>query len=408
MPVATKHADAAPPRTGYSHAAKTAVQETTLRVKEMHRAIAGKSFGILRRIPLVAGPAQVVQSAHDVISAAVYAAIHHGSGGLLAAAAIVEKQRTGFAASKPPGRLVSGLRSALNAAFGDHLAASNNVLAIDMAIHANGAAIPLDGVALRSDFPEAGGRLCIFIHGLGCDEHSWRTGDAAAEGETDFGSQLHAEFDYTPLYLHYNSGLPIARNCAQLALLLEELLDAWPWPVTDLLIVGHSMGGLLALGACERAATSGLRWPQATRMLVSLGSPQLGSPLERLGHLTTAALNLSNITTPLARIAATRSQGIKDLRGGPGAAQTVSGQHRIAFRFLGASLAEDPDHPLGEFLGDGLVTLSSATAHAIEGDVQSARLGKLGHMRLLGDARVYQQIRAWLVELGDAALPDRR
>jgi len=143
-------------------------------------------------------------------------------------------------------------------------------------------------------------------------------------------------------------------------------------------------------------------------MLVSLGSPQLGSPLERLGHLTTAALNLSNITTPLARIAATRSQGIKDLRGGPGAAQTVPGQHRIAYRFLGASLAEDPDHTLGEFLGDGLVTLSSATTHAIEGDVQSARLGKLGHMRLLGDARVYRQIRAWLVELGDAALPVRR
>ena len=50
-----------PPETGYSDAAKVAVQETNARVQEMHQAIAARSFGVLTRIPLVAGPASIVQ-----------------------------------------------------------------------------------------------------------------------------------------------------------------------------------------------------------------------------------------------------------------------------------------------------------------------------------------------------------
>jgi hypothetical protein len=83
------------PRTGYSHLARIAVQETTLRVKKMRRAIADKSFNIVRRIPLVSGPARLIRTAHDAISAAVDAASRHSSGGLVAATAMVEKQHTG-------------------------------------------------------------------------------------------------------------------------------------------------------------------------------------------------------------------------------------------------------------------------------------------------------------------------
>jgi pimeloyl-ACP methyl ester carboxylesterase len=113
---------------------------------------------------------------------------------------------------------------------------------------------PLDADVAARRFPEAGGRLCVFIHGLGCDEHGWDPGYDAADSETHFGRQLSAEFACTPLYLRYNSGLPIADNGAQLAALLEELLAAWPQPASDLLIIGHSMGGLIALAACEQAA----------------------------------------------------------------------------------------------------------------------------------------------------------
>jgi pimeloyl-ACP methyl ester carboxylesterase len=399
MPPSKKKSGASTPTAGYSDAARTAVQQTTLRVKEMHGAIADKSFDILQKIPLISGPASFVQSAHDTIAAGVYAAIHHGTGGLLGAAALLEKHSTGYTAGEPPGRLASGLRSALNGAFGDHLAASNNLLAISMAIHLDGVLVSLDADALRAAFPNAGKRLCIFIHGLSCDEHCWETDKTTTQSEVNFGRQLHGEFGYTPLYLRYNTGLPIADNGAQLAVLLEELLDAWPQPDGELLIIGHSMGGLIALDACEQAANEDMAWPQAMHMLICLGSPNLGSPVERLGHLATSILHLSKTTAPLGKVAAARSQGIKDLRHGPGAPQKSAAHHHVAFRFLGGSLTKDLDHPFGEFFGDGLVTLGSATTHEIEGDVQSAKLGNIGHMALTNDARVYRQIREWIATL---------
>ena len=409
MPHGRKDFGSTPRRTGYSQVAKVAVQETTLCVKEMHGAIADKSFDVLRRIPLLCWPVQLVQVVHDAISAGVYATIHHGSGGILEAAAILERQR--LSPGKPPGRFASGLHSALNGAFGDHLAASNNLLAIDMAIRLHGNIVPLNADALRSAFPKADRRLCVFVHGLGCDEHCWECADRnepAAACERHFGHQVQAEFACTPLYLRYNTGLPIAENCAQLAVLLEDLLTAWPQPASELLIIGHSMGGLIALGACDQAMAAGMQWPQSTRMLICLGSPHLGSPLERLGQLATTTLKLTAVTRPLGNIAATRSQGIKDLHRGPGAPQTLPEPHTIAFRFLGASLAENVEHPISEFLGDGLVPLSSAITHEIEGDVESAKIGKLGHLGLLNDTRVYRQIREWLGVLYEAETPVER
>jgi pimeloyl-ACP methyl ester carboxylesterase len=377
------------------------VQQTTLRVKEMHGAIADQSFRVLQRIPLLCWPTQLVQIVHDTIAAGVYTVIHHGSGGLLEAAAVVEKHHTGFAPSTPPGRFASGLHSALNGAFGDHLAASDSLLAISMALRVNGAAVSLDRGALRRAFPEARKRLCVFIHGLGCDEHGWDPGEPLADAKVHFGRELSREFACSSLYLRYNSGLPIAENCARLAVLLEDLLAAWPQPGSELVIIGHSMGGLIALGACDQAMAAGMQWPQSTRMLICLGSPHLGSPVERLGQVATTALNLTRITLPLGKIANARSQGVKDLRNGPGAQRLPHKSHAIAFRFLGASLTEDVDHPLAAFLGDGLVPVSSAIAHQIDGDVKSAAVGRLGHMGLLNDARVYRQVSEWLRAIED-------
>jgi pimeloyl-ACP methyl ester carboxylesterase len=269
-----------------------------------------------------------------------------------------------------------------------------------MAIHVNNAPVTLNADSLHRAFPSAGKRLCLFIHGLSCDEHCWENESTGADGNTDnFGTKLHAEFDCTPLYLRYNSGLSIADNGAQLAVLLEELLAAWPQPACELLIIGHSMGGLIALSAlhaCQQPTANTMTWPQAMQMLICLGSPNLGSPVEQIGHWLTAALHLTQATAPLGKIAATRSQGIKDLRHGPGAPRHSAAHHHIAFRFLGASLTEDTGHPFCDFFGDGLVTLGSATTHQIEGDVQSARLGNIGHMALTTDPRVYRQIREWL------------
>lgn len=382
-----------PPETGYSDAAKVAVQETNARVQEMHRAIAAQSFNVLTRIPLIAGPASVVRTVHDAIAGGVYAAIHHGSGGVLGTAAIVERNLPESVDDQPPGRLASGVRSALNAAFGDHLAQAGNVLAIAMGIYRDGIMLPLDRSVLAAAFPAPGKRLCVFIHGLAFDEHCWQP---ASAGEIDFASAVRADFGYTPLHLRYNTGLPIADNGARLAILLEELLAAWPEPVEELLLIGHSMGGLIARAACETGAAGDLHWPQVTTMLVCLGSPHLGSPVERLGQAVTVALDKHAITAPLGKIATARSQGVKDLRHGPGASTATP--HAIALRFIGGTLTDDVDHPLAEWFGDGLVTMGSATDHPVTGDVKSARIGGIAHMALTTEPRVYAQIKDWLPE----------
>ena len=393
-----------PPVSGYFSVLKTGFQETTRRAQEMHRAIADLSFQAQQWIPGLVGPMRLVKSVHDAITDGVYAAIRQSGGGLLEAAALLEQRVAVNSPTQaaPPSRLAVGLRSALNAAVGDHLASSANPLAITMGFYAAGHLIPLTAAGLRAHLPDPSDRLCVFIHGLGCDEQSWQPAAKTAGDSPSppYGARLQADLGYTPLYLRYNTGLPIADNGCQLARLLCDLFAAWPRPVRELVLIGHSMGGLVARGACDEAAAASLPWLKPTRMVIGLGSPHRGAPLAKLGHVITTALQLSKVTAPLGKMAAARSAGVKDLRHGLRAheerTQTAAAATGVAYRFISANLTEDPDHPLGHILGDGLVTLGSATPPELADDTDSVRLGGLGHMALLNEPRVYEQIRQWL------------
>ena len=394
-------------RSGYYPALKTGLQETATRVQEIHQAIAGLSFQMLRWIPGLAGPVKLVQSTHDAIAGGVYAAIRQGVGGALTVADLLEPHAV--AAIQPPAaaaptRLSIGVRSALNAVVGDHLHHSANPLAIPMGCYVRGHPIPLTTEGLAANLSSLNDQLCLFIHGLGCDEHSWRWNSTmtANAPSQDYGQRLQAELGYTPLYLRYNTGLTVAYNGQQLVQLIERLLAAWPQPVRKLAIIGHSMGGLVARSACQQAADQDSPWLPQIQMIVCLGSPHQGAALERLGHRITTALHRSKVTAPLGKIAAARSAGIKNLRYGlrtlDRSDQTPTALPGVALRFIGANLAKNPDHPLGHLLGDGLVTLRSATAPTLPGDVATVKLGGLHHMALLNDPRVYQQIRQWLMD----------
>src|SRR5204862_251997 len=81
-------------------------------------------------------------------------------------------------------------------------------------------------------------------------------------------------------YLHYNSGLHISENGRQFAQVLEILIAHWPSPLEELVIVGHSMGGLLARSAWHYAKAAGHAWPAQLRSMIFLGTPHHGAPLE--------------------------------------------------------------------------------------------------------------------------------
>jgi pimeloyl-ACP methyl ester carboxylesterase len=219
--------------------------------------------------------------------------------------------------------------------------------------------------------------------------------------------------------LHYNSGEHVSQNGRALADMLEGLLTAWPVPVEKLVIVGHSMGGLLARSACHYGRLAGHGWQQHLRQMVFLGTPHHGAPLERGGNWVNVMLELSPYTAALARLAKIRSAGITDLR--HGSIRDEDWQHGDRFAHagkkrgnmslpqgvqcfaLGATLSKQGGNPGKRLLGDGLVPLHSALGRHKDGrrdlsfrDSQQWVGYGMNHMDLLDDPGVHEQLLKWL------------
>ena len=103
-----------------------------------------------------------------------------------------------------PGR--EALLAALNGVLGDYLAAPSNPLAITMHLRRGGVALPLEREPLAAAIPDAGGKLLVLVHGLCMNDLQWRR-----KGH-DHGAALARDLGYTPVYLHYNSGLHVSTN----------------------------------------------------------------------------------------------------------------------------------------------------------------------------------------------------
>lgn len=300
--------------------------------------------------------------------------------------------------------------AALNGVVGDHLVASNNPLAIPMQLRRGGRPLTLQREELAATIPQAGPRLLVLVHGLCRNDLRWcRLGH-------DHGEALARDLGYTPVYLHYNSGLHVSINGRSFADALEDLVREWPVSLSELTILAHSMGGLVARSAFHYAASGGLRWLAQLDALVFLGTPHHGAPLERGGNWVDVILGISPYTAPLAALGQIRSAGITDLRHGN--LLDEDWQARDRFSPTGAR-----PHPVplpegvncyaiaaakakkfaDQILGDGLVPLNSALGrHADSGRALAfldsrVWIGRgMGHEDLLSHADVYERIRSWL------------
>lgn len=87
-------------------------------------------------------------------------------------------------------------------------------------------------------------------------------------------------------------------------------------PIEEILLVGHSMGGLINRSACHYGLEQDRRWVGRVRNVVTLGAPHLGAPLEQAAARAGVALRYTPESRPLADALAQRSVGIKDLRYG--------------------------------------------------------------------------------------------
>jgi len=322
--------------------------------------------------------------------------------------------------SSAPGIERELMLAALNGVFGDYLCERKNPLAIAMALRQRGEPLELSPGALSRTSPHAGRKIVVLVHGLCMTDHQW------TRGGHDHGAALAADLGYTPVYVHYNTGLHVSSNGRELAAQLEQLVAAWPVALDELAILGHSMGGLVARSALHAGEQAGHAWRSRVTALITLGTPHHGAPLERAGHWVDRLLELSRYSAPLARLGRRRSAGILDLRYG-----NVLGEHRRGFdRFEHRddrrplplpddvacyAIAGTVTAPLGPRLAsDGLVPVSSALG--VHSPAQTLGFpddhrwiaAGVRHIDLLGAAAVYATIRSWLSSTGETRTPIRR
>jgi PGAP1-like protein len=368
--------------------------------------------GMHRNISCVQGLLAPPQGRTRGITGLVYGSIRGGTHlaaiGCDAALAL----RESAALERDPSPEREAVLAALNGVVGDHLAATRNPLAIPMRLRRDGRPLVLERRELGRAIPDPGRRLLVLVHGSCMSDLGW-----SRRGH-DHGAALARDAGYTPVYLHYNSGLHISENGRGLADALEGLVRAWPTPLDELSILAHSMGGLVARSACHHGAAAGHGWPRRLRALVFLGTPHHGAPLERGGSWVDVALGVSPYSAPLAQLGHLRSAGITDLRHGSLLDEDWQGRDRfrpardrprhvplpegVRCHAIAASKARSAGL-VGRVLGDGLVPVDSALGdHAHPGRAlgipESRRwigLG-MGHFDLLGHPEVYRRILRWL------------
>jgi pimeloyl-ACP methyl ester carboxylesterase len=301
------------------------------------------------------------------------------------------------------------LLGVLNGVFGDHLAATGNPLAIEMCLRSNGKPLVLEREALSLALPDATSRVVVFVHGSSMTDSHWNR-----DGH-DHSVALANDLGVTTLHLVYNSGLHISENGRAFGDVLEALTRAWPVPVDELSLVGHSMGGLVSRSACHYAETSGHGFRGKVRRLLCLGSPHHGAALERGGNWVGILLGISRYSAPFARLPRIRSAGVTDLRFGNVLDEHWEGRDRFGLHgdvrrelslpvgvdcfFVAGSLSS---HPGSALRGDGLVSVDSALGrHRLPAktlalpESQKWVAYDTGHLALLSSPGVYAALRGW-------------
>lgn len=433
-----------------------AIEKTTDLVEETQESVAAKQLERLSKVsPEAAEVADAVDGLRRITSRTVYETIRVTNRGISVlnelGLTLAERVATEAAALAPEatgeGSPLSGVmqspvaknalwfrdlaEGALNGFIGDFLRDRENGLHIEMSFRHRSEPLPLTRQALEAAVPAPTNRLCIFVHGLACTEWAWTFLAEQYWGERgmSFGKLLSRDFGYTPFYVRYNTGVHVSENGRRLSELIGELVQAHPVPVDEIVLVGHSMGGLVARSAAHYGVEHKASWLDRVTHLFCIGSPHFGAPLEKASNVLASVLRFFDTpgTQVPAKILNARSSGIKDLRFGYVVDEDWKGRDPDAFLednssgvpfvpsvmygFVGSTLTRDPNHPVGVLLGDVLVRLPSAAGWHKE---ESRRipfhrgsiLGGIHHLELMNHPEVYDVIRKWLSPVAKA--PPRR
>lgn len=305
----------------------------------------------------------------------------------------------------------------LNGIFGDSLEKHQSSFSTKMKIYAGNKPLVLTKKALSEAGLPINGKICFLAHGMCGSEKGWNFKE---DPSLNYGSLLEKDTGLAPLFLRYNSGLHISENGKRLSEMLEKLVLHYPTQVSELVLVGHSMGGLVFRSACYYGEKEKKRWVRLVKKVFYLGSPHLGNHFELLGKITTSVLSLipNPITKALVTLGDLRSAGIKDLRHGYITDEDWSAEKandlfywhenkipllKTAKHYLiCGTIAKNSDSKWGRLVGDGVVHPASATGKSLftSSPIPFAKencrtFSETSHIELQKSLRVYEQIRAW-------------
>ncbi|MGB6765925.1 esterase/lipase family protein [Mycobacterium sp.] len=390
---------------------------TTL-VRGMHAGIASRVFGSI-------GPsAAPTRAIHDGLTQAIYASVDRGMRGATQAAGALAAEIWGDEADEALESRTSSAAAAIaavNGLYGHQLTERENPLAGAMVIRQRGKPVAPTTDSFAAAFPAATGRVAVFVHGWCLTERSWSRQPREGEDNRSYGERLRDDLGFSSVLLRYNTGLHVSVNGRTLAEILDLLHAQWPVPISELVLVGHSMGGLVARSACHYGAQQQLGWTDAVSHVVCLGSPHLGADLEKGVNIASWALARLPETRAIATFLNARSDGIKDLRFG--ACLDEDWRDADPDEFLRDRCHETPFLPhatyhfvassvapllLGMIAGDHLVRSQSAAGRGrsrrIPFDAEHGlTLSGLNHFDLLNHPLVYAKLRDWLAQSPDGS-----
>lgn len=280
-------------------------------------------------------------------------------------------------------------QAALNGVCGDKLETWNSPLASSLTIRGEKGQV-LDTAQWAQQ--SAKGHV-LFLHGLCHHDLEWHQ----SANHRQFIQEL-SEQGYQIAWLRYNTGRAISANGQELAALLERHFANKGQPIW---LIGHSMGGLLIRSASHYAAVQNHTWLTRLSHAAYLGSPHLGAPWEVAGNKLNNLLNITPYTRPLMRLGNIRSRGIKDLHDGQLTTEPSMPPLAEMVSHLLLATAWSEAHT-DNWIGDGIVPVSSALAQDGRGDMLSAPqlkrvlLNDINHIAIMNDERVYQELRQWL------------
>lgn len=224
-------------------------------------------------------------------------------------------------------------------------------------------------MSVRSETTGEPTKLAVFLHGLGGHEKQWQPQYLATVSEAG----------YTCLQVRYSTGRSIHDNAAELVQRVAAHLPS-ATDDGDVLLVGHSMGGLII---AEALARPDCHWAGLVGSVVTLGTPFGGAPLERFARATLAAIASSDVAAPIVALGDHRSVGIKELGDGIETRLPSHVSHHAVVACLGAT----PQSPKSRMFGDGLVPVASALGPEHPSQ-QVTVLGRTHHNALLDHPEV--------------------